>query len=314
MARCGAERLARAEGHARALLTAYRQKTSALLDRLRGTFSFAILDLKSGEALCAIDRYGIATLCYAQPKPGLIVFGSTTDAVRAHPEVGATIALQSIYDYLYFVDRIAAPTTIYREQRKLPPGECLQWKGGAAKITRYWHMPYRATANLDKLAAAEELRSRLQNAVKASLAGEDFDRVGAFLSGGLDSSSVVGVAAGLMPQKLKTFTIGFPVEGFDEAEYAEAAAKHFGTIHQIYYLQPQDVVDILLKAVRIYDEPFGNSSFVPAYHCARLAKEAGIEMMLAGDGGDDSSPATSAMPMTRSSITTHGFPRSFARR
>jgi len=140
---------------------------------------------------------------------------------------------------------------------------------------------------VDKAAAAEELKLRLRQAVQANLVGEEAGRIGAFLSGGLDSSSVVGMAAGLLPEPLPTFTIGFPVEGFDEAHYAEIAGKHFGTKHQIYYLQPQDVVDVLLKAVKIYDEPFANSSLVPAYHCARLAREAGIDMMLAGDGGDE---------------------------
>lgn len=279
--------MARSDGHARALVAAYKRKGSSLFDVLRGTFSFVILDLAARKALSAIDRFGIQTLCYAEPAPGLVVFGSTTDAVRAHPQVSATIAVQSIFDYLYFVDRIAAPTTIYREQRKLAPGEYLCMERGQANVAGYWQMPYQAANRIEKAAAAEELKSRLHDAVKACLIGEDGDHVGAFLSGGLDSSSVVGVAAGLMARKPQTFTIGFPVEGFDEAEYANIAAKHFGTRHQIYYLQPQDVVDVLLKAVRIYDEPFGNSSFVPAYHCARVAKEAGIEMMLAGDGGDE---------------------------
>jgi asparagine synthase (glutamine-hydrolysing) len=279
--------IARSEGHARALLVAYKRKGAALFDMLRGTFTLAILDLAAKKTLCAIDRFGVQTLCYAQPAPGLIVFGSTTDAVRAHPAVGATIPVQSIFDYLYFVDRLAAPTTIYREQRKLAPGEYLLADAGKATVAAYWQMPYRSGGRIEKTAAVEELKTRLRDAVKANLEGEDASRVGAFLSGGLDSSSVVGMAAGLLPQQLRTFTIGFPVEGFDEAAYADIAARQYGTKHEIYYLQPPDVIDILLKAVKIYDEPFANSSLIPAYHCARIAKEAGVAMLLAGDGGDE---------------------------
>jgi asparagine synthase (glutamine-hydrolysing) len=279
--------IAARDGHASALIAAYRRTGAALLDGLRGSFSFALLDGAARRAICAIDRFGIQTLCYAEPSADLVVFGSTTDAVRAHPQIGATIAPQSIYDYLYFIDRVPAPETIYREQRKLAPGEALRIEPGRVATSTYWQMPYRSAAPIDRAAIIEELRRRLREALKANLEGEDQAAVGAFLSGGLDSSSVVGVAAGLMKQPLRTFTIGFAVAGFDEADFAEAAARHFGTRHQIYYLRPEDVVDMVPKAVRIYDEPFGNSSIIPAYHCARLAKEAGVEMMLAGDGGDE---------------------------
>jgi asparagine synthase (glutamine-hydrolysing) len=279
--------IAKTQGHAKALLAAYRRKGPTLFDELRGAFSFAVIDLSRKEALCAIDRFGIQTLCYAQPETDIIVFGSTTDAVRAYPGVGATVALQSLFDYLYFVDRLPAPRTIYREQRKLAPAECLRVEAGNAEVKRYWRMPYRAVARIDKGAATEELKRLLRAAVAASLTGERPESVGAFLSGGLDSSSVVGVAAALLPQKLKTFTIGFPVEGFDETAYADIAAARFDTAHQTYRLRPEDVVDILPKTAGIYDEPFANSSIVPAYYCAQLARDSGVEMMLAGDGGDE---------------------------
>jgi asparagine synthase (glutamine-hydrolysing) len=283
----GLREIAKTQGHAHALLAAYRSKGSALFDTLRGTFSFAVIDNSTQRAFLAIDRFGIQTLCYAQPHPDLLVFGSTTDAVRAHPAVGSTIRLQSIFDYFYFVDRVPAPTTIYREQQKLTPGEYILAEAGrVTNVKSYWYMPYRS-APIAKEAAMEELKTRLHEAVVASLVGEDVDRVGAFLSGGLDSSSVVGAAAGLMSRKLQTFTIGFPIDGYDEAQYADIAAKHFGTQHQTYYVKPDDVIDIFLKSVQIYDEPFANSSLIPAYHCARLAKEAGVEMLLAGDGGDE---------------------------
>ena len=279
--------IARDQGHAKALAAAYKGKGLALLDLLHGAFSFALVDVTGGKLLCAIDRFGVQTLCYAQPTPGLTVFGSTTDAVRAHPIAKATISLQSLFDYLYFIDRVPAPSTIYREQHKLCPGEYLFVNGAQATVASYWHMPYRSVERIDKTKAARELRHRLRQSVETCLANEDGTRVGAFLSGGLDSSSVVGMAAESLHDSLQTFTIGFPVEDFDETHYAEIAAKHFATRHHTYYLRPDDIVDILPKAVSIYDEPFANSSVIPAYYCARLAKEAGVDMMLAGDGGDE---------------------------
>lgn len=281
------EDIAKARGHAFALLEAYRSKGADLFAGLRGAFSFALIDLASGKAICAIDRFGIATLCYAQPRDDLLVFGTTTDAVRSHPDVGATISVQSVFDYLYFVDRVPAPTTIYREQRKLAPAERLVFEKGRARASNYWEMPYRADGPVDPDAAAEELRARLRAAVGAALTGEDREGVGAFLSGGLDSTTVVGLANELLGGNLRSFTIGFPVEQFDETRYAELAARHFKTRHETYYLRPEDVPETLLKSIEVYDEPFGNSSLVPAYHCARLAREAGVEMMLAGDGGDE---------------------------
>src|SRR5579863_6171814 len=243
--------IALSRGHAHALMAAYRRKGSALFDLLRGAFSFAVIDRSANRALLAIDRFGIQTLCYAQPDPELLVFGSTTDAIRAHPSTRATIRLQSIFDYFYFVDRVPAPATIYREQLKLTPGEFISAETGrASAVARYWDMPYRSAA-VDKVAATEELKTRLRDALAASLGGESPERVGAFLSGGLDSSSMVGVAAGLLPRKLKTFTIGFPIESYDEAEYADIAAKHFATEHCTYYIRPEDVIDIFLKSVRI---------------------------------------------------------------
>lgn len=283
----GLARVAHETGHARALISAYRSKGVALFDQLRGPFSFALLDHAARRALLAIDRFGVQTLCYAWAGHDTLVFGSTTDTLRAHAGIQSSIPPQSIFDFLYFIDRIPAPETIYREHRKFVPGEYLLVEPGRHENKRYWQMPYTPGSDVEPRAAAEELRRQLREAVATTLVGETPGRVGAFLSGGLDSSSVVGTAAQQLPGELHTFTIGFPVEGFDETRYAELAASHFGTRHHVYTVQPQDVLDVLNKAAVIYDEPFANLSMVPAYVCARLARENGIDMMLAGDGGDE---------------------------
>jgi len=279
--------IARAAGHAAAAAAAYRVRGSDLFAVLHGAFSFALFDLTARRALLAIDRFGVQTLCYARPRADVVVFGTTADAVRAHPDVGATVSVQSIFTFLYFVDRIPAPDTIYVEQKKLAPAEYLEISGGQCQVKRYWQMPYRRSDAFDKRALSKQLRDHLRAAVLGSLKGEEPHKVGAFLSGGLDSSSVVGIAASALPDRLKTFTIGFPVDSFDETNFAAIASSRFNTEHRVYQVQPDDLLNTLRKLIDAYDEPFANMSMVPAYFCARLAKETGVEVLLAGDGGDE---------------------------
>lgn len=279
--------VAKERGQALALARAYSEHRTALFEKLRGSFSLAIVDRAAQQALLAIDRLGTQPLCYAHCEQDGLVFGSSTDSVRAHPAVTATVAPQSIFDYFHFVDRIPAPRTIYREQQKLLPGQYLFFDRGRIELTRYWHMPYveETGARFDQL--AEELNDRLRAAVAACIAGEPPSRVGAFLSGGLDSSAVVAFLAALSQEPAKTFTIGFDVEGFDETPYAEIIARHFETKHDVYYMTPADVLETFPRISQFYDEPFGNPSALPAHWCAMRAKQAGVELMLAGDGGDE---------------------------
>ncbi len=281
-------RMAGERGHAHTLIAAYRDLGPALLEGLRGSFSLAVIDSEADRALLAVDRWGIQTLCYSGSHAGGLVFGSTTDAVRAHPDVGATIAPQTVYEFLYFVDRIPAPHTVYEEQRKLVPGECIVYDRGRIEVRPYWHMPYREQGRTDVEALSSELMTRLRAAVAGSLTGEDTASVGAFLSGGLDSSTVAGLLAEITrPGQARTFTIGFDTPGFDETPYAKIAADQFRTDHTVYYTTPDDLFSIVRDATTIYDEPFANSSNIPAYFCALRAKEAGVQVMLAGDGGDE---------------------------
>jgi asparagine synthase (glutamine-hydrolysing) len=277
---------ARLHGHAVALLEAYRDFGERLFDRLMGPFSLAILDPKQGRAMIAIDRFGVETMCWGLSGDGALVFGTTADAVRAHPGIRASLSAQSLFEFLYFVDRVPAPRTIYAELRKLAPGEYLSFERGRATVNRYWAMPYDTTVRVDKREAAAELKRLLRASVAASVAGEEPQRLGTFLSGGLDSSTVTGLASELVPG-IKSFTIGFPVEGFDESRYAEIAAQRFHTTQRTYPMAPEKVMDVVRRCITIYDEPFANSSAVPSYCCADLARASGVELILAGDGGDE---------------------------
>ena len=277
------ERLAQERGHAAALAMAYERHGKGLLERLHGPVSFAVIDHKNRSALAAIDRAGIQTLSYAETKDGL-VFGATTDSVRAHPAVDATIHPQSFYDFLYFVDRIPAPHSVYREQKKLVPGEYLAFANGRVEVASYWQMPYRdgISGNADEL--KRELLEHLRTAVTPVAAYPD---LGAYLSGGLDSSTVVALLSEQRSDPLKTFTIAFDDPRFDESPYADLIAERFATDHDSYTVEPERVEEIIVRIAQAYDEPFGNSSAIPTYLCALRAKEAGVAMMAAGDGGDE---------------------------
>ncbi len=278
-------RRARDLGHAEALIEAYRSYGEGLFNRLMGTFSLVIVDRVEKRTLLAIDRFGVGTLCYAQDLPGGLVFGTTTDAVKAHQAVTGTISPQQIFSYLCFMV-VPSPHTIYADQMKLLPAQCLVCENGRLSRRFYWEIPYdecrRPFAEL-----AEELMALLRQAMARAVDGARPDGLGAFLSGGLDSSTVAGLLRAAGADPVRTFTIGFDSQGFDETDYAELVARHFATEHRTYDLKPADVVEVLADIAAAYDEPFGNSSAVPAYFCARMAREAGVSRILGGDGGDE---------------------------
>jgi asparagine synthase (glutamine-hydrolysing) len=279
----GLAELAAREGTAAALAEAYRRDGAECLRQMGGSFAVAVVDTESESGLLAVDRMGIRPLCFAAPS-GRLVFGSSAGSVAAHPAVGRELSRQAIFDYLY-CHVVPAPGTIYARVSKLRPGECLIFRDGAADERFYWGLPYRDDNSEPFDALASQFRALLRAAAARAIEGER--NIGAFLSGGTDSSTVAGLLAELLGEPAKTYSIGFDADGFDEIEYARIAARHFATDAREYYLTPQDVVDAVPLVARAYDEPFGNASAVPTYFCARRAKEDGVRVLLAGDGGDE---------------------------
>jgi asparagine synthase (glutamine-hydrolysing) len=273
-------------GHAEALLGAFLRSGERCLDHLRGAFALAVLDQARKRAFLAIDRYGIHSLCFTLPRSGGLVFGTRTDSVRAHPAVSATISEQSLFNYLFF-GVCPSPGTIYREHVKLLPAQCVLYKDGHVRTEFYWQMPYRERTDRGTPELCHELLERLSAAVNRATAGTPRATLGAFLSGGLDSSTVTGLLSRSTGGHAKTFTIGFAQAQYDESGYAEIAAKHFKTTHHLHRLSPGEVTPALTTLAGAFDEPFGNSSVVPAYFCAKLARDAGVTRILAGDGGDE---------------------------
>ncbi|MGH7929910.1 MAG: asparagine synthetase B family protein, partial [Candidatus Binatia bacterium] len=270
------------KGHAAALIRAYRRDGNDCLKHLRGSFSLGILHPLEQTVLLAVDRMGIQPLCYSIAADGTLVFGSSADAVRHHPVIDARLNPQGLYDYVYF-NMIPSPVTIYSNIRKLEPGQCLILRDRKVALQFHWQPVFdRCISKSDAL--EEELRQLLRVSVTRCLGGRP---TGTFLSGGLDSSTVAGVLSEVSDRTVPTYSIGFSEEGYDEMPYARIAAGHFVTEHHEYYVTLEDVVAAIPAIARAYDEPYGNSSAIPAYFCARLASGDGIQSLLAGDGGDE---------------------------
>ncbi|MHB1145671.1 MAG: asparagine synthetase B family protein [Thiobacillus sp.] len=247
---------------------------------MHGNFAFAVLEPIKKKAFLALDRIGAERLCYAS-HGGRLVFGSSAQSVAAHPAVGRTIAPQAIYDYLYF-HTIPAPRSLYQGVHKLLPGQCLTLKNGRTSTSFYWQADYTPVdAGFDS--HRRDFRSVLEQAMRDA----DGPATAAFLSGGTDSSTIVGALTAARGAPVDTFSIGFDADGFDEMEYARCAVERYGSRSHEYYLKPADIVTAIPIIAREYDEPFGNNSAVPTWFCARAAREAGFENMFAGDGGDE---------------------------
>lgn len=266
----------------RRLLNAYRDRGEQFLANVSEPAMFVLLDEEKQKLLLVTDPIGLTNIYYAETANG-IVFASSADLVISHPDVDAEISPQAIYDYVYY-HHCPSPNTIYRQVKKMEGGQYLLYQNGKLTLKRYW-MPEFQEQGGHVQQDAFELQELLIDAVRKSVRNQD--DTGAFLSGGLDSSSVAGALAKVFPGQAKTFSMGFPVDGYNEIEYANIAVKHFNTRQHEYYVTPEDTVNAVPLIAAYYDEPFGNSSALAAYYCAKLAKENGIKRLLAGDGGDE---------------------------
>ena len=270
--------LAGKEGSMAAWRHAFAESGVAAPRRVHGDFAVG-LNLPDGDAFIAVDRFAVRSLCH-RVEGGRLLFAD--DARKLAPSPGA-LDPQALFDYLYF-HVIPSSRTIYRDVRRLPPAHSAVFQEGKLTIAPYWRATFEASraASVDRLKL--EFRQHLRDAVTAQLDGH---RVGCFLSGGTDSSTVAGMLTQVLGKPAPTFSIGFDADGYDEMEYSRIAAKHFGADHHEYYVTPADLVRSIPAVAASFDQPFGNSSVLPTYYCARLAKDAGIERMLGGDGGDE---------------------------
>jgi asparagine synthase (glutamine-hydrolysing) len=274
--------LASSQGAAKTLADYWRIVGDKAFARLTGAFSFCILDENADEAVLATDRMGTYPVSF-QPSGRGLVFGSTADAILLHPLIKAEIVPQSLYNYVYF-HMVPGPDTVYREQARLLPGEYLIYRKGRVETRRYWEMQFLESEKRPFQELKEDFLEVLRSSVREAVGG---DKAGAFLSGGTDSSTIAGILSEVAGEPARTYSIGFDASGYDEMAYARIAAKHFGTRHREYYVTPDDIVAAIPQVAAIFDQPFGNSSAIPAFYCARMAKADGLSRILGGDGGDE---------------------------
>jgi asparagine synthase (glutamine-hydrolysing) len=261
-------------------------------------FAFAIWDSRRQELFVARDRVGIKPLVYYQA-PGVFAFASEIRAIRALPGFAASLDLVAIDLYLQF-QYIPAPFTIYREVRKLPPAHYLKvgLNGAIEGPTRYWELHFQPDPKPSEGEWLERLDAALADAVRCHLVSDV--PFGAFLSGGVDSSTVVAYMQRELRQPVKTFTIGFDETAFNEAPFARAVAQRLGTEHHEEYVRP-DALGVLPELVEHYGEPFADSSALPTYYVSKLAGRH-VKMVLSGDGGDENFAGYPSYPTVISTV------------
>ncbi len=255
------------------------------VERFRGMFAFALWDGNTKEFFAARDRLGIKPLHYSILGNGHLIAGSELKSLRQHPGLNRDIDPLAIEDYFGF-GYIPEPRTVYRSVAKLAPGHTLLWRRGDSqpRIREYWDMPVADPASaMSENDAMEELINRIDEAVRIRLVAEV--PLGAFLSGGVDSSAVVSSMTRVGGKPVNTCSIAFGESEFNESEYAQMVADRYGANHHVDQVDPDDF-SLIDKLAALYDEPYADSSAMPTYRVCELAKRR-VTVALSGDGGDE---------------------------
>ena len=260
----------------------YEEMGAECVQKLRGMFGLAIYDRTKRKLVLARDRLGKKPLHYALLKDRLY-FGSEIKSILAVAPELAEVNAQGLLEYLYY-GYVPDPITAFTGIRKLPPGHLLEFEDGKIQIRQYWDLPqYNTHVPKNEEECLEELEHRLLEATRIRLISDV--PLGAFLSGGTDSSTIVALMARASSGPVKTFSIGFTKDDFNEAEYARMVAQKFGTDHHEMILEP-NVVETVERLANSLEEPFGDSSILPTYYVSQMARQH-VTVALSGDGGDE---------------------------
>ena len=263
------------------ILRLYEEYGMGFTDRLRGMYAFALADLKEDRLILVRDRLGIKPLYYTLTPTGTLVFGSEIKALLAHPEVDSTPDLQAL-EYLLTLEYIPAPLSAFKSIKKLPAGHTLTYSGGRVEIAPYWSLePETQSRSLSQW--EDELESRLEEAVKMRLISDV--PLGAFLSGGVDSSAVVAKMRRLGVDPLMTFSIGFDDPSYNELPHSQRVSDLFHTQHHTETLKA-DILPLLPRVLPQMDDPIGDFSVFPTLLVSEVARRH-VTVSLSGDGGDE---------------------------
>jgi asparagine synthase (glutamine-hydrolysing) len=264
------------------IIQAWEEWGEASVSRLSGQFAFALWDAKAQSLYLVRDRLGEKPLYYSLLEDGGLVFGSELKALLAHPLCRRNIDPQSVEDF-FALGYVLEPRSIYRDVKKVSAGSLIAFRRGSAPREAVYWSPTPQASTGSTTERAEELVARLSAAVKAQMVSDV--PIGAFLSGGVDSSATTALMAKASPTPIRCFTIGFQEKAFDETGYAKRVAQQYRAVHRIKTVSVND-----MEAVRslpaVFDEPFGDSSALPALQLARLARE-DVTVALSGDAGDE---------------------------
>lgn len=271
----------RTAGDTETLVHLYEDEGTEFLKHVEGMFALALWDGRNRQLVLARDRLGKKPLVYRLEAERLL-FASELKSLLQAPGVPREIDPSALDEYLTY-QYVPHPNTIFRGIRKLPPGHLAVYRDRRLSIEAYWKPDFAREVKRPAADYRTELRHKLTAAVEERLQSDV--PLGAFLSGGVDSSIVVGLMTRLAQEPVRTFSIGFPVPEFDETSYAREVARHWGTIHQEFQVKP-DAVEILPKLVWHYDEPFADSSAVPTYYVSQMTRQH-VTVALTGDGGDE---------------------------
>jgi len=274
----------RSKSDTEVILHAYEEWGIDCLKKFRGMFAFALWDSKGRRLFLARDRLGKKPLVYFS-KNGYLAFASELKSLLLIPEIEKKVNSVSIHHYLTY-QYVPSPETIFEGIHKLPPAHYLIMdNSGNLKVERYWKLRFSSAPSkkLDVNEISQLIREKLEESVRLRLISDV--PLGAFLSGGIDSSLIVGLMAKLSEKPVQTFSIGFEEKDFDELDYARIVAKHFSTDHHEFIVKP-DAIDILPKLVWHYNEPFADSSAIPTYYVAKMTKDY-VKVVLTGDAGDE---------------------------
>jgi asparagine synthase (glutamine-hydrolysing) len=263
------------------IVHAYEEWGEDAFARLRGMFGIALWDRRTRTLLLARDRVGIKPLYYAV-SGDRIAFGSEIKAILAGQSTTPAVDAAALDHYLAFL-YTPRDASIFSGIHKLPPGHLLRWRDGRADVRAYWRLPTEERSPADEGEATDALEAVLRDAVQSHLMSDV--PLGAFLSGGIDSSLVVALMAEASSRPVKTFSIGFDDPRYDELEHARVVARHFGTDHHEFVVKP-DALAILDDLIRHFDEPFGDTSAIPTWYVSELARRH-VTVVLSGDGGDE---------------------------
>ncbi len=266
------------------IVHAWEQWGEDCVRRFRGMFAFALWDRNRETLFLARDRLGVKPLYYARLRDGNLIFGSELKSLLVHPGFEREIEPRAVEDYFAY-GYVPEPLTIFAQAMKLPPGCTLCLRRGMAfpEPREYWDVPFKLGPLLSPQAAQEELIERLREAVNVRLVAEV--PLGAFLSGGVDSSAVVAMMAGCSSDPVNTCSISFGDPAFNEAAYAQKVAERYHTRHRVERVDTDDF-GLLDTLADLYDEPFADSSAIPTYRLCELARKS-VTVALSGDGGDE---------------------------